>query len=81
MNEVVRLAIVDPNDATRALLKNMLLGIDSVWLEAECSRYEFFTDVATQTKPDIAWVATPIFTNAATRDDSTHWQRHQAGIR
>lgn len=57
MNEVVRLAIVDPNDASRALLKNLLLGIDSVWLEAECSRYEFFTDVATQTKPDIALIS------------------------
>ena len=56
MNEVVRLAIVDPNDATRGTLKNLLLGIDSVWLEAECSRYEFFIDVAQQTKPDIALI-------------------------
>ena len=23
----------------------MLLGLDTVWLEAECSRYEFFADV------------------------------------
>lgn len=57
MNEVVRLAIVDPNDATRGTLKNLLLGIESVWLEAECSRYEFFIDVATQTKPDIALIS------------------------
>lgn len=56
MNEVVRLAIVDPNDATRGTLKNLLLGIDTVWLEAECSRYEFFIDVARQTKPDIALI-------------------------
>ena len=35
---VVRMAIVDPNDATRSSLKSMLLGIDAVWLEAECSR-------------------------------------------
>ena len=34
MNDVVRLAIVDPNDATRSSLKNLLLGIDTVWLEA-----------------------------------------------
>ncbi|MGH7199610.1 MAG: AAA family ATPase [Planctomycetaceae bacterium] len=57
MNTVVRLAIVDPSDATRNSLKNLLLGIDMVWLEAECSRYEFFTDVINQTKPDIALVS------------------------
>jgi pilus assembly protein CpaE len=57
MNHVVRMAIVDPNDATRSSLKSMLLGIDAVWLEAECSRYEFFGDVLEQTQPDIALVA------------------------
>ena len=57
MNNVVRMAIVDPNDATRSSLKSMLLGIDAVWLEAECSRYEFFGDVLEQTQPDIAVVA------------------------
>lgn len=57
MNRVVRIAIVDPNDATRSALKGMLLGIDMVWLEAECSRYEFFSDVVNQTQPDIALVA------------------------
>lgn len=57
MNGVVRLAIVDPNDATRNKLKNLLLGIDMVWLEAECSRYEFFTDVVRQTRPDIGLIS------------------------
>jgi pilus assembly protein CpaE len=57
MKSVCRLAIVDPNDVTRAALKHLLLGIDIVWLEAECSRYEFFTDVVMQTQPDIALVA------------------------
>ena len=28
-----------------------------VWLEAECSRYEFFSDVVAQTHPDIGVVA------------------------
>lgn len=56
MNNVVRVAIVDPNDANRSAIKSLLLGIDSVWLEAECSRYEFFTDVVNQTQPDIALV-------------------------
>jgi len=57
MKRVVRLAVVDPNDATRALLKNLMLGIESIWLEAECSRYEFFMDVAMQTQPDMALVS------------------------
>ncbi len=56
MKSVVRLAIVDPNDTSRAALKNLMLGIDLVWLEAECSRYEFFSDVVTQTRPDLAIV-------------------------
>jgi pilus assembly protein CpaE len=53
MSNVLRLAIVDPSDSSRSSLKNMLLGMDIVWLEAECSRYEFFADVIGQTKPDI----------------------------
>jgi pilus assembly protein CpaE len=57
MASVLRIAIVDPKDATRESLKSMLLGLDSVWLEAECSRYEFFGDVIGQTNPDIGFVA------------------------
>ena len=57
MNNVLRLAIVDPNDAKRDALKNMLLGMDMIWLEAECSRYEFFTDIVSQTSPEIALVS------------------------
>lgn len=57
MKTVTRLAFVDPGDSSRAALKTLLLGIDSVWLEAECSRYEFFPDVVTQSRPDIALVA------------------------
>jgi pilus assembly protein CpaE len=57
MSNVLRLAIVDPNDMQRESLKSMLLGMDMIWLEAECSRYEFFADVVAQTKPDIGLVA------------------------
>lgn len=57
MPNVLRIAIVDPNDATRENLKSVLLGLDTVWLEAECSRYAFFIDVVEQTKPDIALIA------------------------
>jgi len=57
MSNVLRLAIVDPNDSSRETLKKMLLGMDMIWLEAECSRYEFFSDVLAQTSPDIGLVA------------------------
>ncbi len=55
-SSVIRLALVDPSDSSRSAVKNLLLGIDMVWLEAECSRYEFFVDVAKQTEPDIALI-------------------------
>ena len=57
MANVLRLAIVDPSDSARDALKTTLLGLDMVWLEAECSRYEFFADVVSQTHPDIGVVA------------------------
>ena len=57
MKDVQRIAIVDPSDATREPLRNLLLGVESVWLEAECSRYEFFIDVARQSTPDIVVVS------------------------
>ncbi len=57
MKDVLRIAIVDPSDATREPLRNILLGVESVWLEAECSRYEFFLDVIQQSHPDVVVVA------------------------
>lgn len=57
MSNVLRLAIVDPNDSSREAMKAMLLGMEMIWLEAECSRYEFFADVIAQTHPDIGVVA------------------------
>ncbi len=56
MSNVLRLAIVDPNDASRETIKSLLLGMDLVWLEAECSRYEFFGDIVEQTNPDVGVV-------------------------
>ena len=56
MKSVIRLAIVDPSDASRAALKQLLLSIDAVWLEAECSQYDEFADIAMQTQPDIALI-------------------------
>lgn len=57
MSNVLRLAVVDPNDGTREKLKAMLLTIETVWLEADCSRYEFFPDVVSQTHPDVGVLA------------------------
>jgi pilus assembly protein CpaE len=57
MSNVLRLALVDPKDDTRERLKAMLLGMDIVWLEAECSRYEFFPDVIAQSKPDVGVIS------------------------
>lgn len=57
MTNVLRLAVCDPNDASRQDLKTMLLGIDVVWLDADCSRYEFFADVVGQTEPDLALIS------------------------
>jgi pilus assembly protein CpaE len=57
MRDVQRIAIVDPSDATREELRNVLLGMESVWLEAECSRYEFFFEVIRQSSPDVVVVS------------------------
>lgn len=57
MSNVLRLALVDPNDSSREQLKAMLLGMDTIWLEADCSRYEFFPDIVEQTTPDVGVVS------------------------
>src|SRR3954453_405194 len=53
MLETRRIAICDPNNATREPLRNLLLGVESVYLEAESNRYEFFRDIVDQYRPDI----------------------------
>jgi pilus assembly protein CpaE len=53
---MLRIAIVDPSDYSRDPLRSLLLGIDFVWLEAECSRYEFFLEVVNQSHPDLVVV-------------------------
>jgi pilus assembly protein CpaE len=52
-----RVAIVDPTESTRESLRTLLLGVDFVWLEAECARYEYFLEVIQQSTPDLAIVA------------------------
>jgi len=57
MRDMQRIAIVDPSDSTREELRNVLLGMESIWLEAECARYEFFFDVISQSSPDVVVVS------------------------
>lgn len=52
-----RVAIVDPTDSSRESLRTLLLGVDFVWLEAECTRYEYFFDVIQGSMPDLAIVS------------------------
>ena len=56
MSNVLRLAIVDPDDSSRDTLKAMLMDLEIIWLEAEASRYEFFADVVSQTNPEVGLV-------------------------
>jgi pilus assembly protein CpaE len=58
MRDLQRVAIVDPNDATRQELRDALLRMEEqVFLEAESSRYEFFTDVISQSCPDVVIIS------------------------
>ncbi|HVS38136.1 MAG TPA: response regulator [Gemmataceae bacterium] len=57
MKDVQRVAIVDPSDVTRDELRKVLLGMEAIWLEAECARYEFFFDVISQSSPDVVLIS------------------------
>jgi pilus assembly protein CpaE len=54
MSRTLRISICDPNETSRDGLKRFLIGMDQAWLEADCSRYEFFTEIVDQTSPDVA---------------------------
>ena len=56
MKGVVTVAIVDPQDSTRGCVKQMLLGMDAVWLEAECSRLDVAMDIIGQSQADMVVV-------------------------
>lgn len=56
MSGALRISICDPNEDTRENLKKYLVGMDQVWLEADCSRYEFFREIVEQTSPDAALI-------------------------
>lgn len=54
MSGTLRISICDPNDTSRESLKKFLIGMEKVWLEADCPRYEFFAEIVEQTTPDVA---------------------------
>ena len=54
MSGTLRISICDPDETTREALKKYLIGMEQVWLEADCSRYEFFLEIVAQTTPDVA---------------------------
>ncbi len=54
MSGTLRISICDPDETTRDNLKKYLIGMEQIWLEADCSRYEFFTEIVSQTTPDVA---------------------------
>lgn len=56
MSGTLRISICDPNEITRDNLKKYLIGMDKVWLEADCPRYEMFVEIVEQTSPDIALI-------------------------
>lgn len=56
MSGALRVSICDPNERSRDTLKKYLVGTDKVWLEADCSRYEFFVEIVQQTSPEVAIV-------------------------
>jgi pilus assembly protein CpaE len=57
MNGTLRISICDPNEATRDSIKKYLIGMERVWLEADCSRYEFFHEIVRETTPEIAIIS------------------------
>ncbi|MDB2686846.1 response regulator [Mariniblastus sp.] len=54
MSGTLRISICDPDELTREDLKKFLIGMESVWLEADGSRYDFFPDIVAQATPDVA---------------------------
>ena len=57
MSGTLRISICDPDETSRESLKKFLIGMEKCWLEADCSRYEFFREIVGETTPGIAIVA------------------------
>ena len=57
MSGTLRISICDPDETSKENLKRYLVGMDQVWLEADCARYDFFKEIVDQTTPDVALIA------------------------
>jgi len=57
MSGTLRISICDPDETSRENLKKFLVGMEKTWLEADCSRYEFFREIVGETTPDVAMVS------------------------
>jgi pilus assembly protein CpaE len=56
MKGVIRVALVDPHEETRALLQRLLSGIGAVWLTEICSSYETAARSLVENSPELALV-------------------------
>ncbi len=57
-DNLLRLVILDPSEKGREGLRNQFLGIPWIWLQAECTKYEFLQEViANQPSPHIVVIA------------------------
>ncbi|MFZ4611342.1 MAG: hypothetical protein ACOYNM_16110, partial [Gemmataceae bacterium] len=55
---LLRLVIMNPPDKGHEALRSMFTQIPYVWLQAECTKYEFLQEViANQTTPHVVVVA------------------------
>jgi DNA-binding NarL/FixJ family response regulator len=61
------ISLVDPADATRLPLQDLLLVMDGVYLDSACNRYEFFLDAVALARPapDVAIVSLDADSNMA----------------
>ena len=53
MQSVLRMVLVDPCTETREDLKRILVDMDPVWVEAECTHYDELPEILRQTEADI----------------------------
>lgn len=56
MNFVLRVAVVDPQDASRKEIVHALSGLDFVWIEGECRSYDEFAEFVNSAHPAVGVV-------------------------
>lgn len=56
MQRTLRLILVDADPDRRAAFKSMVVGLDSMWIEADCARYHEGLDLFAELRPDVVVV-------------------------